>query len=440
MKRYLPIAALLMTAALCGCRGNENVTETAASYGKTDRTEAISASDASEATVLPKEKETDTAFEADTTSEPESSYITTSGDIPSPPGNTTVEREEETTGLPAEETEPDVPPSEEQQTDKTVFSETTATDTQPSPPEKHTDPAPVTTEQNTVAAADYAKLAEEMVGEHIEAAIKQINGDRFLGSDVCYPFEKRNAFDKLTSAQKEIYGELYDAAVNIEPFVFKSGSGLTYSDYTAACNALFSDHPALTFYSESVDVTERSRTVAKALRYFLPSDTDITLDGRTDGLLHELALMEAVCELIAERIPENYSTYDKYRYLAAVVSYITDYDNYYVGGIASENAFGALISGRAICRGYAKAFEYLCEKSNLYCGFVCGSNKALEVHMWNIVRLESGTYHVDVTWSDTTYGTTLGHGWMKYFMKTQSETLTNHIIDDGTVANGTSIP
>ncbi|NLZ91796.1 MAG: hypothetical protein GX918_07740, partial [Clostridiales bacterium] len=59
-------------------------------------------------------------------------------------------------------------------------------------------------------------------------------------------------------------------------------------------------------------------------------------------------------------------------------------------------------------------------------------------HMWNIVKLDSGTYFLDITWSDD-MGLPGSPEWNNYFMLTQDEILIDHEITDGKVATGTAI-
>ena len=61
-------------------------------------------------------------------------------------------------------------------------------------------------------------------------------------------------------------------------------------------------------------------------------------------------------------------------------------------------------------------------------------------HAWNLVKLESGTYHVDLTWADADGNTPLDPAWQSYFMLTQEEILLDHQMDDGTVATGKNQP
>ncbi len=83
--------------------------------------------------------------------------------------------------------------------------------------------------------------------------------------------------------------------------------------------------------------------------------------------------------------------------LAAKVTY-TFSDN-------AHTAYGALVEGKAVCEGYARAFQYLCYQSGIQCLIVSGtstnpSNDKPESHAWNMAKIDGDYYHVDVTWDD----------------------------------------
>ncbi len=63
------------------------------------------------------------------------------------------------------------------------------------------------------------------------------------------------------------------------------------------------------------------------------------------------------------------------------------------------------MNGCAICRGYASAYQLLCEAADLSCSMVEGDADGVG-HMWNLVTLNDETYYVDVTWADG-YGITV---------------------------------
>ena len=88
---------------------------------------------------------------------------------------------------------------------------------------------------------------------------------------------------------------------------------------------------------------------------------------------------------------------------------------------------GPVIYGKALCEGYSKTFEYLCQSVGIPC--ICIRGKANDGnHMWNMVQLENNWYHVDVTWDDpiTTNGNQICR--YNYFLISDSQIKKTHII------------
>ncbi len=63
----------------------------------------------------------------------------------------------------------------------------------------------------------------------------------------------------------------------------------------------------------------------------------------------------------------------------------------------SQNAYGALVERRAVCRGIAKAFQLLAGLCGIPAVCVEGSLDGESLHVWNIVITETGNYHTDVS-------------------------------------------
>ncbi len=70
----------------------------------------------------------------------------------------------------------------------------------------------------------------------------------------------------------------------------------------------------------------------------------------------------------------------------------------------AHDAYGALIDGKAVCEGYAKALKELCDREGIPCLLVSGTGvtpAGSDAHMWNYVRMEDGKwYAIDATWND----------------------------------------
>lgn len=101
-----------------------------------------------------------------------------------------------------------------------------------------------------------------------------------------------------------------------------------------------------------------------------------------------------------DQIPAKANDFDKARilhdYLILHCAY--DYD-YYRTGAASESytAYGALTLNKAVCAGYSKAYQLLCERAGLKCKIVRNAT-----HAWNLVQIDGKWYHVDCTGDDPT--------------------------------------
>lgn len=67
------------------------------------------------------------------------------------------------------------------------------------------------------------------------------------------------------------------------------------------------------------------------------------------------------------------------------------------GASAPFTAYGALVDGKAVCAGYARAFVLLCQAAGLDAVYVVSSSMN---HGWNAVRLDGQTYYIDCTFDD----------------------------------------
>ncbi len=65
----------------------------------------------------------------------------------------------------------------------------------------------------------------------------------------------------------------------------------------------------------------------------------------------------------------------------------------------AHSAYGAIVEGRAVCEGYARAFQYLLNKVGISCMIVTGHSKG-EAHAWTAVNIGGDWYYTDPTWDD----------------------------------------
>ncbi|MCL2634235.1 MAG: hypothetical protein FWD34_06970 [Oscillospiraceae bacterium] len=84
-----------------------------------------------------------------------------------------------------------------------------------------------------------------------------------------------------------------------------------------------------------------------------------------------------------------------HEYLANTI----EYDYAYAFNADSFDVYGALITGKAVCQGYAYSFKMLMDMLNVECIIISGT-AGNEKHAWNMVNYNGKWYHVDVTWND----------------------------------------
>ena len=126
------------------------------------------------------------------------------------------------------------------------------------------------------------------------------------------------------------------------------------------------------------------------------------------------------------------------RYLVATVSYdMSEIENENQYLTDSYKAYGALVNGKAVCSGYAKAFDLLAKKCGLSSTVVTGtaynSDGRDGPHAWNQIYLDGDWYNVDVTFEDPITNIELNASQLfnNYINRTDAEFSNNHIRDNG---------
>ena len=116
-----------------------------------------------------------------------------------------------------------------------------------------------------------------------------------------------------------------------------------------------------------------------------------------------------VNELVNSILPGLTSGKDEKGKIKAIYDWIVDHVTYHNAEAASSSityptaysAYGAGIEYKAVCQGYATLFYKMCTEAGIGCRIVDGTAKGSrgnEAHAWNIVKVGSYWYNVDVTW------------------------------------------
>ena len=201
------------------------------------------------------------------------------------------------------------------------------------------------------------------------------------------------AYDTLTDDYvKELYMRIAKSVDTVyAPNITTTGS---LSDYqiTQAVEAYKNDHPE-TFW-------------LKGSSLFVPygDTTSVKLDYtvQNDKLIAAKKKFNIAVTSVLKKLPSG-NDFEREEYIN---NYIIENCKYDDAAAQTENiegnendAYGALVDGTAVCEGYARAFQLLCNKANIDSVLLSGTADS-DNHAWNGVKIGGDWYQIDVTWDD----------------------------------------
>lgn len=233
------------------------------------------------------------------------------------------------------------------------------------------------------------------------------------------------AYSTLHYSKQSIYRELQS---KLE--IFQSScefQGVSFETVDEIYKAIIEDHPEYFWLSGASSGTTKtcgafsSVTFRPELREAAASFNQI----RKERTKLEAKASELVS--LAKR-----QSYDVYKQILFLHDYLVQHTDYRSDSQHCYDAYGCLILGRAVCSGYAAAFQVLMSKLGIECGRVRGNSASAltgEVsHVWNYIRLSDGYYFVDVTWVDpvVSNGTNRDNLSHEYFCLSSNEIRLTH--------------
>lgn len=94
-------------------------------------------------------------------------------------------------------------------------------------------------------------------------------------------------------------------------------------------------------------------------------------------------------------------------------------------GDTAHNLQSISQDGLLVCDGYAKALMYILNTIGIPTEIIIGDVES-GTHAWNLVQLDDGLYHVDVTWADTSY---VNDNYFNYINENDEQMSKTHVWD-----------
>lgn len=213
------------------------------------------------------------------------------------------------------------------------------------------------------------------------------------------PLATGYVYSQLDEADREKYLVLLDTFQTREERAYPETD---LDDLSRIRDCVIADHPEL-FYVNGVQMQTTTNSVSGLV-------VDVTVDGQYSLSAEEAEALrpqiEAAAAACVAGLPEGADDYVKakhfYEYLVTNVEYdrsIVLDDEGTGNSMSGQTVVDALVRGKAVCAGYARAYQYLLQQTGVPCVLVTGMARN-ENHAWCAAYLDGDWYCVDPTWGD----------------------------------------
>ena len=173
--------------------------------------------------------------------------------------------------------------------------------------------------------------------------------------------------------------------------------------FQSAIEAYFYDNPDVFYLSPSkmyLNIETTTRGSKKTYNVFINN-------GEAENYLIDEFNSKAQVDAAVDRVSRvrnnliSKKTSSVYDNIKMVHNYLIDNIEYDkdVNSRNTYDIYGALVNGKCVCEGYAKAFKYILDGMGIECTLVIGkatnSSGKSESHAWNYVKLDGNYYAVD---------------------------------------------
>lgn len=227
------------------------------------------------------------------------------------------------------------------------------------------------------------------------------------GSELTFDAEFYPYYAMLEADMRQLYGQIYANAVDMVQS-FAPVTEVNVNQLKTVFEAVYNDHPEL-FWLEtgySCKYLRNGNCVEITLKYNAAAEN---LEGAKQEFDSRAGQILSEAEALGSNLEKERFVHDS---LMQSVEYV-------LNAPMNQSAYSALVQGRSVCAGYARAFQYLMQQLDVPCYYCTGY--AGESHAWNIIGLEDGWYNVDTTWDDT------GGGTYDYFNRTDADYADSHV-------------
>ena len=248
---------------------------------------------------------------------------------------------------------------------------------------------------------------EQQIPDQEAQNLKETLGSGETGEGLSFSAEEYPYYQMLSENQQSVYRQIYANAQNLTE-KFAPEKTVSASDVKIAFEAVIGDHPEMFWLETGYS--------SKYLANGQCVEIDLKYNSTADDLESAKQRFDAAAQNLITGAASLDSNYEKEKYVHDALASAVTYD---LTTDMNQSAYSALVNGKSVCAGYARAYQYLLQQLGIPCYYCTGYSGG--DHAWNIVKLEDGYYNVDVTWDDAAAIR------YDYFNKTDADFASTHV-------------
>ena len=251
-------------------------------------------------------------------------------------------------------------------------------------------PAPAVAVPETASvSAPEAGREETEAASAVSAASSGVLSSGGLPSDSA---PSSYAFSQLSQEDRLLYEELFSAITGFEEKAVLSVQDADRIERVFTC--VLADHPEI-FYVDGYTLT--TRTLGEEI---LEVDFQAEYTLSRQETEERTTLVKKAADDILSALTDGMDDYEKLKLLYDRIVTGTEYDR---NAPENQTICSVFLYGRTVCQGYAKAFQYLCQRAGIHAVLVTGTVEGGEAHAWTAVRCSGSWYYADPAWGDVDY-------------------------------------
>lgn len=206
-------------------------------------------------------------------------------------------------------------------------------------------------------------------------------------------------YEMLTGREKDLYKMFLNALLNMNEAVAIT-EPFTSEQVSKVSRYVINDRPDIFWYKGEHTITTRNGVIIRVTFHYVYSERQ--KEDIISGIQNSYFFRDLNAKMSYAK-----SDFEKALLLYEYIIKNTEYEKAAVGSVGTyyEYAYGmdgVILKHRAVCAGYAKAFQYFANKHNLSCTLVTGQTKRSR-HAWNLINLYGSCYYIDATWGDPVF-------------------------------------